>query len=220
VDTFIRASELPREGREYLIEEIRPGTATLVYGQVELLEKALYRLVSAWASSGERSLIVSFVDYHESQVIDTYTLAEYMLSENMDPEAGLKLVYLATLYNKRQAVSLDYKRVLDHVRPGVVALYRVSRLFKHAEYPLLLSALSRAREVMMRGLPLVVFVDESQSRRGLPEGPAYLLHFSSTVIRLKGLRGGYIEASLVKSPWRRERSEFFESNIRAVEGWF
>lgn len=217
---FTRASGLARNGEEFLLGEVRPGSAMLIYGPRALLEKSLYRLASTWASKGERSLVVSFVDYHESQLLDTYSLAEAMLGEGVDPTLGLKLVYLATLYNKRQAASIDYGKLLEATGAGLVALYRVTRLFSSAEYPLLLSALSRAREVLRRGLPLVIFVDESQTRRGLPDAPPYLLHFASSIVQLRRTRGPFLEARLLKSPLRPEARGTFTSEATGVEGWF
>lgn len=220
MDMFTRASSLTRGGQEFLVEEVRPGAASLIYGAPSLLERALYRLAAVWVAGGERMLVVSFVDYHESQLLDTYSLAEYMLAEGVAPVEGLRCVYLATIYNKRQAVSLEYGKLLKYTGASLVALYRVSRLFRHAEYPLLLSALSRAKEVLGRGLPLVLFVDESPTRRGWPDAPAYLLHFASSVVWLRGLRGSFIEATLVKSPARPEQSRTFTREVRGVEGWF
>ncbi|UNQ73628.1 hypothetical protein [Infirmifilum sp. NZ] len=216
---FIRASELAAEGTEFLVDGVHPGASLLVYGQPSLLEVALYRLAARWASMGDRTLAVTFVDYHEARLIDTYALAEYMLAEGLDPAAGLKMVYLATVYNRRQAVELDYERLLQRTGAGLVVLYRLSRLFRQAAHPLLLKALSRAKAVMARGVPLVLMVDES-ARRGWPDAPAYVLHFASSAVWLRGRRGSYVEARLVKSAARPEAAKTFTGRLSSVEGWF
>lgn len=218
---IMRASAIKTEKMRVLGREVATKGPILVFGEEDLLEQALYSLVAENLREESRKvLIVTFRDYHEGAVLDTYSLSEHLLGRNIDPVEGLKRVFVATIYNVRQALSFNYLGEARRLRVDTIFLYRLTELFPYKSYPLMIEMLGKAKDVLSLGVSLIILVAESRIRRTVPDGPIFLRHFASQMLRVRKRRS-YIEVVNFKDPADTPNSLFLErSSLERVRGWF
>lgn len=218
---IVKASAIRSEKRKILGREVATEGPILVFGEEDLLEQTLYSLVAETLhESSKKVLIVTFRDYHEGTILDTYSLSEHLLGKNIDPVEGLKRIFVANIYNIRQALSFNYLREAKRLKVDTIFLYRLTELFPYKAYPLMIETLGMAKDVLSLGVSLVILVAESQMRKTIPDGPIFLRHFASQIFRVRKRRS-YIEVVNFKDPVSMPRSLFLEhTNLEKVRGWF
>ncbi len=216
---FKRASEIKRRKKVFLGHYISLDEPLLVYGNRGLLENIAYTYIAETLRSEDtKVLMITFKDYHEGTVIDTYLLAEILLAKNIDPYDGLRRIYVASMFSVDQALSFNYYTTARRLGVNIVVLYRPEELFAEGFREFVTRVLGQIKELLRYRVAIAVFVDENRVK-GL-KILDLLFSFSPNVLRVRKRRG-LVEVVNLKSPVSPPSSEILEKVLLTrAKGWF
>lgn len=208
-----------------LLKGLRQGSTYLFYGDEAPLSSLLYSAVASVVKAGRRALIVTARDYHRGYILDTYELGNALLNAGLDPEEAMEEVLVANIYNVRQTQLADkIVKLAARNRVGLVAVMYATELFKYKDYPALIAFLGRLKEVLKSEAALSIFAARSPlSKRPLPDGPVFLRHFASAIVRLEEASKEFVRAWVEKGPCPTPTLAYIRRRwwvLEDVEGWF
>ena len=185
-----------------LVGGLRRGVPHLFYGDENPLSSALYTITANTVKAGKKALIITARDYHRGYILDTYELANALLQAGLDPEEGLRNVLVANIYNVRQTSIADKLVKLAVKRSvGLVSVVYTTELCRYKDYPALLAFMGKLKEILKAGAALTIFAAKSPlSKRPLPDGPIFLRHFASTIVRIEEAGRGFARLVVEKGP--------------------
>ena len=185
-----------------LIGGLRSGAPHLFYGDENPLSSALHTTTANAVKAGKKALIITTRDYHKGYILDTYELANALLQAGLDPEEGLRNVLVANIYNVRQVNVADkLVKLAARRNVGLVSVVYATELFNYRNYPALLTLLGKLKEILRTGAALTIFAARSPlSRRPLPDGPVFLRHFASAIVRVEDAGRGFARLVVEKGP--------------------
>ena len=185
-----------------LVGGLRRGAPHLFYGDEDPLSSILYTITASAVKAGKKALIITARDYHKGYILDTYELANALLQAGLDPEEGLRNVFIANIYNVRQTSIAD-KLVKLAVKRNVslVSVVYTTELFRYKDYPALLTFLGKLKEILRKEAALTILAARSPlSKQPLPDGPIFLRHFASIIVRVEDAGRGFARLVVEKGP--------------------
>jgi hypothetical protein len=216
-----------------LLGDVKPGLFYLIYGDSEAIEELLSHILVETLKpreEGEEPKMAYMLcgNYRvEKTLLDAQLLMELLEREGIDPEEGLKRIYVLTAFSLEQQLSLadELERLLSGDPSIRLVLVRdIAKLARddRAGRPsvektqLLQGAVQRiARACAEAGIPLVASTGYAD---GQPEGGSFLRHLASVILQLKSRgKGPYKRAILLKHPSRGPSSiEYSYGEVRAI----
>jgi RecA/RadA recombinase len=215
-----------------LLGGVKPGLFYLIYGDDAVEELFSHILVEALQPREEgekpRAAYMLCGNYRvEKTLLDAQLLMELLEREGIDPEEGLKRIYVLTAFSLEQQLSLADK--LEKLLEGdpsirLVLVRDIAKLARDdlagrpsaEKTQLLQGAIQRiARACAEAGIPLIA---STGSASGEPEGGSFLRHLASVILQLKPRgKGLYRRAILLKHPSREPSSiEYSYGEVRVI----
>ena len=192
-----------------LIGRIETGKTYLFYGDEEVLKRLLYSIaVNAIAELDKPVLIITLRDYHRGLILDTFDLGYTAVQYYLDPEYALKNIYVAPVFNKRQAVNIaELTLLVKSLGISVILVWASTELFEYEDYPALIKFLGLLKQALENEASLILFSRASKLSKSYPpkpDGPVFLKHFASIIVYFKrSIRDEKIvKIYLVKHPYR------------------
>lgn len=192
-----------------LIGRIETGRTYLFYGDEEVLKRLLYSIaVKTIAELDKPVLIITMRDYHRGLILDTFDLGYTAVQYFLDPEYALKKIYVAPVFNRRQAVNIaDLISLAKSLGIKVVLVWASTELFEYEDYPALIKFLGLLKQALENDVALVLFSRASKLSKSYPpkpDGPVFLKHFASIIVYFKrNIRDRRIvKIYLLKHPYR------------------
>ena len=216
--SFIRSSQLLLKSAgistgcgvlDGLIGRIETGKTYLFYGDEEVLKRLLYSIaVNTIVELDKPVLIITMMDYHRGLILDTFDLGYTAVQYFLDPEYALKKIYVAPVFNRRQAVNIaDLISLVKSLEVKAVLVWASTELFEYEDYPALIKFLGLLKQVLENDVALILFSSASRLSKSYPpkpDGPIFLKHFASIIVYFKrSIRDKKIvKINLVKHPYR------------------
>jgi len=216
--SFIRSSQLLLKtvklntgckALDNLIDKIEMGKTYLFYGDEKVLEKLLYSLaVNALLRLEKPVLVVTMRDYHDGITFDTYDLGYTAVQYGLDPEYVLKSVYVASVFNRRQAVNIkDLIAFIKSRGIKIVLVWASTDLFEYEDYPKMIKFLGLLKQTLENDIALVFFSRKSRLSMGYPpkpDGPIFFKHFAGVIVyfRRSARDEKIVKIYLVKHPYK------------------
>ncbi|GBC71088.1 hypothetical protein HRbin02_00866 [Candidatus Calditenuaceae archaeon HR02] len=181
------------ERLDALIGGLWPGALHILYGDQEVTDLVLYRLMVEASKHGRVAYLNNTDYYGEKTLVDATTLSTVSKMAGVEPLKALSAIRCAAAFNARRQVFAAEKLVEDIVERGRVSLIVVhnASAFLDREGSEASSALVKSVSILMEAasrasIPLVVTAqsigDTPDPRRAIPRLPAQLIHRASVIV--------------------------------------
>lgn len=176
-----------------LIGGLWPGALHIFYGDQEVTDLVLYRMIVEASKHGRVAYLNNTDYYGEKTLVDATTLSTVSKMAGVEPLKAISAIHCAAAFNARRQVFATEKLVEDIRKRRRVALIAVhdASAFLDREGSEASSALVKSVSILVEAAsrasaPLVVTAqsmgDSSDPGRAVPRLPAQLIHKASVVV--------------------------------------